>query len=215
MADVLPNSRYGTSKNFSDAGWIGDNVSVTEGEQALLRRELAAATHYFEYGSGESTLLALGQDNLRRIASVESDASFLERNLLPRAEVRENLASGRLTLHPIDVGPTRNWGMPRDNSRRENWPSYPRAIELAAEPWDLVLVDGRFRIACVAVVLLRCPKARILFHDFWNRPKYHVVREHCELLEREEKFGVFTAAPGLNEAAVRSMLGAHEYSPGL
>jgi len=55
-----------------------------------------------------------------------------------------------------------------------------------------VLVDGRFRIACALQAALRVRNdCKILIHDFWNRPRYHILLDYLTLSERVDSLGVF------------------------
>ena len=80
----------------------------------------------------------------------------------------------------IDIGPTGEWGYPIDASMKSRWPDYHSAIWKMPHSAraDLYFVDGRFRVACFAQIVLHCnPNAIIGIHDFGSRPKYHCVRE--------------------------------------
>jgi len=53
---------------------------------------------------------------------------------------------------------------------------------------DVVLIDGRFRVAVFAQALVRAaPGTRIIFDDFTVRDHYHVVKE---LLSPEQVSGL-------------------------
>lgn len=48
-----------------------------------------------------------------------------------------------------------------------NWPNYSVDVFRANADYDSVLVDGRFRIACVAQTICNCDlTVKILIHDF-------------------------------------------------
>lgn len=81
-------------------------------------------------------------------------------------------------LH-ADIGRTAEWGAPLvrlgTNQQRERWVRY------AWTPWppldgvapDLVMIDGRFRVASAAITLLHLgPDGRLLFDDYLDRPLY-------------------------------------------
>ena len=118
----------------------------------LFAERLAVAGSYLEFGSGGSTVLAakVGVP----FVSVESDRYFL------RAVRRKLTDTGRLdpdsqTLLHVDIGLTEAWGAPLMHTptpeRVARWRRYPRApwIALARLPGPhLVLIDGRFRVAC-------------------------------------------------------------------
>ena len=59
---------------------------------------------------------------------------------------------------------------------------------------DLVLVDGRFRVACfLASILYARPGCRILFDDYAERSYYHTVTRFvppARMIERMAEFSV-------------------------
>jgi len=80
-------------------------------------------------------------------------------------------------LH-VDVhGEFGEFGNPVDDGARDAFPDVSGAIFLHPSPEDIdvVLVDGRFRAACIlkAASVIRSD-AIILVHDWDTRPKYHV-----------------------------------------
>lgn len=88
----------------------------------------------------------------------------------------------------MDTKPN-TWGWPGSNSCRNNWMNYINQITFLNEDErakvDLVLVDGRFRVACCLtcfnVISNRC---LIAFDDFLDRPKYHVVLPYYDIVEQ-------------------------------
>jgi hypothetical protein len=157
---------------------------------AWFLEKLGAAANYLEYGSGGSTYAAakIGVN----FATVESDADFLDR---VREKIRgDGLAKqfGQL-YHHADIGPTGDWGFPLDhrNPSVDQLAKYRRYSDPPAElsrdgnslP-DLVLVDGRFRVACVLKVLRMLGDKTgwtIVIDDYVDRPYYHVVEEFAEV----------------------------------
>ncbi len=80
----------------------------------------------------------------------------------------------------IDIGPTGDWGYPANASASDRWGNYHSEIWKIPQSADadLFFVDGRFRVACFAQVVLHCKNDAIIgIHDFASRPQYHSVRE--------------------------------------
>lgn len=161
-------------------------------ETDCVTRHYAAAETILEYGSGGSTVLAaeLG----KRVFSVESDRAWADR-------LREEVApkSDRIALHWADIGPTGPWG----------WPTKPRCAFrfhlYALSVWDrpdfvqpdLVLIDGRFRAACLVAVLLRSKApVTVLFDDYAKRGYYHGVERLARKEELIGRMARFTVTPG-------------------
>jgi hypothetical protein len=151
---------------------------MSPNERLCFEAAIAGRRHLVEYGSGGSTVAALAR-GVRRIDSVESDPAWIER-LTRRPDVRAAIEGGRLGLHHADIGPVGTWGYPTDDSTSARWPEYAEQVwtrlPAGARSVDAVLVDGRFRVACIlaAVAHVR-PGTPIIVHDFWNRPDYATV----------------------------------------
>lgn len=169
-------------------------------EIAMYKRRLLVASRVCEFGSGASTAFALNS-GIKRIVSVESDASWLGA-LKSDPTIDQAVADGTLHLLHADIGPVERWGFPIDRGNKARWLAYPEA------PWpvwtnlnempDLVLVDGRFRIACCLRSLQwwldqGSPEPFILLlHDVSEkRAGYEVAFEWLELVERSESLCAF------------------------
>lgn len=169
-------------------------------EIQMYERRLRAASRVCEFGSGASTTFAL-RTGIKRIVSVESDAAWL--GLMRRDPIiREAAADGRLHLLHADIGPVERWGFPVDRQDKARWRAYPEAPwptwEALNEEPDLVLVDGRFRIACCLRSLQwwlnsgRNENFTILLHDVGDkRPGYAIAFDWLELVERSESLCAF------------------------
>ena len=192
---------------------------MTENEIKLLRCELAHAETYLEFGSGNSTRIAAELPHLRRITVVESDDTFFRTQVVTTPAVRDAIGSGRLEYLYINIGETGEWGYPLTAERADAWPEYHAKAFRAKENYDLILVDGRFRIACILQACLRCGrKTRILVRDFFNRPSYFVVLPFLNCLRRVDTFGLFK--PDLrrikrNRTLIKDYIGVFQYYPGL
>jgi hypothetical protein len=186
---------------------------MTDDEIELLQRELAGARRYLEYGSGESTKRAARAPGIERILSIESDRDFIRERVMSDDAVAAAAAEGRLAFPAIDIGPTGKWGRPTDPASRSRWGNYSGAIFATDAPWDLVLVDGVFRVACVAAALLHSPRARVLVHDFWRRPRYRPVLDFCDEIETANQLVLLRRRDGVSDAELTTVLRRHEVMP--
>ena len=168
-------------------------------EQAMWYRHLRAATHYAEYGSGGSTVVASNVLSLHSILSIESDSAFA-------GDIRS--ASPRAVVRWIDVGKTGGYGHPIDDSKKEEWPNY--SAQGLGTP-DLVLVDGRWRVACICHVLKTYPGAVLLVHDFTHRPEYHVVLALADIVEKTESLVWLKRNPETTDQAIDDLYERHKY----
>ena len=138
----------------------------------MFKQYVANATNYSEFGSGGSTVYIDGCVNIKEIVSIESNEEFA-RNV--------SLKCSRTHVRHIHIGPAHFWGHPSDASTISRWPSYSQAD--IGTP-DLVLVDGRFRVACILQVCLNHPNSILMVHDFWNRLEYGCVLPFLDVIDR-------------------------------
>lgn len=154
---------------------------------------------YLEYGSGGSTVVAarLGKPFI----SVDSDRFFFK----AVSKKIGTLSPDQLLVH-ADIGLTGIWGIPllRKNptsQKLQKWKAY------AGTPWrfikndrlpDLVLIDGRFRVASALTCFARLaafPDARILVDDYAPRPHYHVMEKYANLRRIVDGMAIFQPSP--------------------
>jgi hypothetical protein len=171
-----------------DRPWF-DHEGTKVFEQLLENSQL-----YMEYGSGGSTVLAatLG----KTFVSVESDIGF-SKTLADR--IAPLKGSGNIV--PVNIGTTGAWGAPlftKPNvDRLELWKKYITAPWSRLQPGttpDLVLIDGRFRVACALFTLIQLrgkKTATILFDDYGDRQNYHVVEKFADLEKMAGRMAVF------------------------
>jgi hypothetical protein len=187
---------------------------MTDAEFTLFSAAIAGKTGAVEYGAGGSTL-CLANAGVRTIFSVESDPAWI-RTVADHEQLRPLVASGALTVHHADIGPTTNWGHPSDRSRIAEWPSYWQAPWriLDAAAVDLVLVDGRFRVAsALSSILHGNQDMTIAFHDFWNRPHYHVVLKYLNCACRADTLGIFFIRSAIDSRNVAADLVRYAFEP--
>ena len=178
---------------------------MTDRELDLYTRLLAGARTVFEYGTGGSTLLALGA-GVSRLVSVESDVAWIGM-LREVPAIAEAERQGRLTFVHVDIGRVGKWGKPVDSSGAARYAAYASAPWSRGEVPDVVFVDGRFRVACALEAILRSDgNTKIAFHDFWKRPQYHVVLPFVDCIDRVDSLAVFKRLTSFNENAARQLL---------
>jgi hypothetical protein len=188
-------------------------VHMKPEEQALFVRLLERASSYTEFGSGGSTVLASSLVS-GQIATTDSSQEWLDKVARECADAKEQ---NRLHLVFADIGPTREWGQPVDDSTSHRWPLYALSVwrVKSAANADLFLVDGRFRVACFLEILLRCRKeAKIAIHDYPERRGYHVVEKFADCIETAGSLHVFTRSASFDVAAAQRRLDQARYEPG-
>jgi hypothetical protein len=189
--------------------------AMTDAEVGVVRECFSKVASLVEFGSGGSTVLAAGSPSLQRIWSVESDPAWIAR-LREDAGIVAAERAGRLHLQAVDIGPVGDYGYPLDDSRREAWPRYHEAVwdDAGACEADLVLIDGRFRVACALAAIARCrPHAVLLFHDFWNRTPYHPVLAFTDWLGSCDSLAILRRKPSFDQAKFEAVRQAYRLQP--
>lgn len=160
--------------------------AMTEAERQLFAKHLKKAQYYFEFGSGGSTVWAV--EHGLTVQGVESDPNWVN-------ALQEKLGQ-QCQVAVADIGPTGDWGYPL-TQQTDKFPAYSQAILKHQQPFDLILIDGRFRVACTMAAIQHIAKHQtqdstfIFIHDFWNRPHYHIVLEFLDVIKQVESAGVF------------------------
>jgi hypothetical protein len=177
-------------------------------ELALLRAASRRRQHAVEFGCGASTVLLL-RNGIGVLDSVDSQPAWVRR-VSDEPDTAEALRTGRLRMHCVDIGPTRKWGHPLDDESKARWPQYAQAVWQVAlpTPVDFVLIDGRFRVACALMALLKArPDARVAFHDFWTRLKaYGAILPFFDVVGRAGSLAILAPRQDLAQARIETLL---------
>lgn len=147
--------------------------------------QLRGAKRYLEYGTGGSTYQAakLGLDFI----AVDTDPYFLDS---VRAMVHAaGLGRAGQVFRFANIGWTRTWGRPRGRVTEARRELFRRASDPPPECFegrmpDLVLIDGRFRVASAFKVfnmLCTQPGWTVVVDDYADRPEYRAIEEYGEV----------------------------------
>ncbi|MEM6635006.1 MAG: hypothetical protein AAF667_03850 [Pseudomonadota bacterium] len=182
-------------ENISQSGAGRPELTMPEDAAELLRRHYAAASVILEYGTGGSTALAAEMPDKTTFA-VENDPDW---HAGLRAYFSNNPPRSTLHLHLAETGPVENWGHPLSDEGWRQWPGYVLSVWDRAdfqEP-DVILIDGRFRVACFLAAVFRLRRAcTVLFDDYVDRPSYHVVEKFAPPTEFAGRMARFDIQPG-------------------
>ena len=169
---------------------------------AAFEASLRDARTYLEYGAGGSTVMAARMGKTG--CSIEGDRYYCR-------DVRRKLSEQphRIELIYADVGPTEEWGHLRNREQTaKNVAAWTRYVtlpfdKLGGDFYDLVLVDGRFRVACalqaIAEAARRNASFRLLLDDYNDpddpRPHYRAVETYAPLARLAGRMAIFDVTP--------------------
>lgn len=193
---------------------IRDEPYLDEESIAMFKSFLHRSSFYLEYGSGGSTVLAARLN--KRFISVETDRYYLR-------SVHKKI--GSLAPHQrlvyADVGFTGPWGTPfwrrltpRRSKRWSDGLEAPwRFIEHNDSPAlalpDLILIDGRFRVAATLICCLHLavsPDTHIFVDDYAECAHYHVIEKYAKLKTTVGRMAVFQPAPSVSIQDLRAAI---------
>lgn len=163
-------------------------------EAAWLREIYAAGRVILEYGAGGSTLIAAEMPG-KTVFSVESDQEWAERM---EQWFDAHPPASPVILHLAPIGPTKQWGMPQTDRGWRKYHRYPLSVwdRLDFRHPDTVLIDGRFRPACLLAVLYRASRpVTVLFDDYVTRPAYREVEQFIAPAETRGRMARFEIEP--------------------
>lgn len=178
--------------NFSSKRKIPETPWMDEEGLVTFKQLAEKSICYLEFGSGGSTVYIAKNTNVKTIISVDSDKKWV-------LDITDSIKESKkeIIIQHCDIGEVANWGVPKNKNQIENYWQY------MSMPWkyanqkklkpDLILIDGRFRVACFLYSLL-CAEidAIILFDDYTLRPEYFIVEKFCKLDHTTGRMGIFS-----------------------
>ncbi|MBS0286944.1 MAG: class I SAM-dependent methyltransferase [Proteobacteria bacterium] len=172
--------------------WTYDAISEIENYIQRKKTKLSV----FEYGSGASTIwLAKRAD---KVISVEHDQSWyvhLNSKLSAFPQVQ-------LSLIPPQLNGTDN-KYKSQKCPNVSFKTYVESIHSAKEQYDIIIIDGRARSACLETCLAFLKPEGIIIFDNSNRKRYQPELVACGL-EIVRFYGRVPGSPFKSETAILS-----------
>ena len=143
-----------------------------------------------EFGAGSSTI-ALSKI-AKRLVSVESDKMLIR-------ELDKRINDAHVFIHFANIGPVSSFGTPisifklRFQSNYRNYHAKIFELDIKNTQFDVVIIDGRFRVSCFLNSLNHiAPPFIIIFDDYFSRWEYQIIESfNLDLLERVDDCAVF------------------------
>lgn len=154
--------------------WTYDAIDVVDAWLRVRRRPIRV----FEFGSGASTLwLARRVDEVH---TVEHHVGFAMR-MSP-----EFAAHPQITLHQVIARPSTRPRIPSGKAGHQglDFSDYVTSIDRVGGPFDLIVIDGRAREACLRAALPHLAADGLLVYDNSSRRRYRRAIEESGLTER-------------------------------
>ncbi|GAB3373448.1 hypothetical protein NCG89_07280 [Spongiibacter taiwanensis] len=177
---------------------------------------------YLEYGSGGSTVLAAEKG--KPMTSVDSDPIFLD-SVVSKIRDRGCLSPDTQQFLHADIGLTKEWGKPlftqHSRKRLNRWRAYSEAPwrQTTAHNPDLVLVDGRFRVASALCAIKHLSGHRKSWellvddYEYHGKYRYQAIEKFARLSGMVGRMAVFVERPDIDRAALESAINHFQRDP--
>lgn len=172
--------------------------AISAVEEALAARPQARV---FEWGSGASTFWLAAR--AAGVASVEHDRAW-HALMQARLAAAPQLA-GRVRLDLVEPGglaaPGDPFGSEKSGRIGRSFEAYARRIEATGGPYDLIVIDGRARSACLRLAQAHLAEGGLIVFDNAHRARYRAAIAQSGLAVRRMR-GLAPALPYPDETAI-------------
>ena len=173
---------------------ITENINFgSKRANIFFKNKLKKAKFYFEYGSGNSTLLS---DSLNKnYFSIELDKNFY-------LNLRKKLKYKKKLLH-INIGPVGEFSYPliKNKIKIINYIETINKFFKKKKFPDLILIDGRFRVACCLNLYFLIKKHKInpliILDDYKKRNSYKILNKFFRI-KLKGRMGILIAVKNRN-----------------
>lgn len=182
--------------------------NLFDGCDEIFLEALACADEYLEFGIGQTSKIVDKQENIKKAIGVDTSEFWIKKIS------KSIISKDKVKFHFVDVGPLGEWGTPLDYRKRHNFKQYIDFVKLNEISPDLILIDGRFRVATFLSCMLHAPAGTcIIFDDYTYRSCYHIVEEVIQPIEKNERQAKFIVPlqNKLNVSLINSLIEKFEY----
>ena len=173
--------------------------TLFDGDDYLFKQYLTNCKIYFEYGVGQSTIWVL-ENTECIIISVDTDKNWINKVSLPKYKKR-------IKINWINLGDLGNWGRPKTYKYRNKFFDYIKNVWEFNIKADVILIDGRFRVASFLYSLINAKEGSIIiFDDYTDRPYYHIVEEVLDVYENYGRQAIFKVPSVFNKKLAEELL---------
>ena len=159
---------------------------MTNNEIITLSYFMKPNNIYFEFGSGGSTNLA----SFYKIKaySVESDVKW-------HKKLKDNGIVANYITIDLKVSHT---GYPGKGTNLIDWKKYIQAYKREYNA-NLILIDGRFRVACALDIFSKIKEDTIIFIHDYDRKQYHILEQFYIRLKMWDTLALLIKNPNIKK----------------
>ena len=175
-----------------------------------LMAKISKDKNILEFGSGSSTI-QLSKIS-KRLVSVESDKVLI-------SELKKNIKNTQTHIYYANVGPVMDFGTPVlifKSIFKNSYKNYHTKIfnlNSRNTKFDVIIIDGRFRVACFLNSLnFVQPPFIIFFDDYFSRIEYKIIESFkVKLVQRADDCAVFYVEDDYRGKVSKEMLDQYNY----
>ena len=185
---------------------------LTNNDRVLIGKLYSNASSAFEYGLGESTYIA-AWTGMPRLSGVDSDPAWI-------SLVRDkDIVPDNYQFDFGDIGPTGGWGFPKKLGLAKQIFRYVLApLSLERKPFEIYLVDGRFRVACACASFLHAmstgadmKRVKVLVHDYQDKNRgYQIIETLARKMIMADGLAVFMLLPNTTQAQIQDVFKTYQ-----
>lgn len=191
---------------------------MTQNEILFFKKYLKKSNTYLEFGSGGSTYFAI-KNGINKITSIETDLNWVNK-LLKNETISSKIKNKELNLIHHDINciwwEHISWNKkPKEmkETMKSSWKRYSDLVNDLDYIPDLILNDGRFRVASLLKLYEKINEDTvILFHDYKDRHQYHVVEIFFNKIEECDTLFVFKKRDNIDWESLKLFIEKYEYN---
>ena len=183
---------------------INDKMILFDGDDSLFKKYLKNCDVYFEYGVGNSTRYLINNTKAK-IVAVDTDKKWI--NTIDVLRRKEDII-----INWVDLGELENWGRPKSYLHRDKFFDYISGVWNFNLKADLILIDGRFRVACFLYSIMCADEGTIIFFDdYVDRGYYHIVEDIIPKSDCCGRQAMFKVPNNFNRELAKELLNKFVY----
>ncbi|MBL9055958.1 MAG: glycosyltransferase family 2 protein [Rhodobacteraceae bacterium] len=183
---------------------------LTEKEALLIHKLCRGAGRVLFYGP-QMMALSVARAGAGAVDVLSLSKTTLGRRL-PEAVLH---AEPKVKVTPVSLRvEVDGFGTPKTPPPRQAVLTYvERAPDAQERPVDVAVLNGRYRVACIASLVLANPRALIVIPNFWSRSYVHAVLKFCGCVDTEGDMVVLRRDPEVPDDKLRRHRDAHLRDP--
>ncbi|WP_338430022.1 exostosin domain-containing protein [Synechococcus elongatus] len=212
--NIIP-SKDSTTKSREDIFEIPNKPYMSPSEINFFYQIIQETSSLLEFGAGGSTLFTLENSNAT-VTSIEGDPRVVD-SLVSSSKIQKFISQNRYQILYIDMDEVSGWSYPKNTKNMEKWLQYHQGVwKNLSNSIDLILIDGRFRVACAISSFLKISSqstGKVLLHDFWEREHYAEILELYQIVDYADSLVLLEPIREVDRQVAEDLLKKYMFDP--